>query len=142
MTCSEAFTEWSHRRYWPLAKHYQSIPHDIAVSGDPNVPAKSLCSNWRMKWAWALVSVHLHNLNEPLVYHPGYSLDGGQTFRRTIKAVKTRFYAFQIGPDPVIFSTFGRWGELVFTNCALHGTRLSWSQLHGCLHGPSEITCV
>ena len=143
MTLLKVNDEWAHRRYRPFTKRYrQSVRYGVEVDGDPNAPPKGLWTGWREKWSWALVSVKCRSIQEPLLYYPGYSYDGGYTFRRTIVPVTTPYFAFQIGPKPVMFAVFGKHGEWLDVDCELRGNRLELSTGLGCLHSTREVTFV
>lgn len=143
MQVQSVLYEWVHRRYWPVRQRYaQKISCGVAVDGDPVVPGKQLFNGWRRKWSWALVSVDPSFEMGELRYYPGYSLDGGYTFRQVVWPVRTRYFAFQIGPDPVMFSVFSANGAPLHVECRLRGSHLPWSKLHHCLYSPDQITLV
>lgn len=137
-----AVTEWSHRRYWSIKVWYQNrLNYGVEMEGDPHVPLKGLWTGWRRKWSWAVVRVSLDDQGQTC-YWPGYSLDGGQSFRHVIRPVMTRCFAFQIGPDPVMFSVFGKNTEKIPAHCDLEGIGFTWSAAVKYAGGHQNITFV
>lgn len=132
MTFLKALDEWSRRRYWPLKVWYQhKVPYGVTVDGDPYAPPKGMWTGWRRKWSWALADVSPNDveLAQTGCLYPGYSLDDGQSFRHILRPLRTRRFAFQVGPKPVMFSVFAKNGDLVDVNVTLIDTGLTWSQV-------------
>jgi len=114
------------------------------MGGDPLVPPKGWNTSWRGKWSWAVVHVSPGYDGEMFTkpYHPGYSLDGRHTFRYTVLPVITTCFAFQIGPEPFVYSVFDRDGGQMKVKLTLLGAGLTWSQAVQTAGGASNLTFV
>lgn len=143
MSCAHALNEWSHRRYRPFKTwHQHSVTYGVGVPGDASAVLKGVCTGWRRKWPYALVMVQMTDPAAALCYWPGYSFDDGQTFRCTIRRVRTQYFAFQVGPDPVMFSVFGARGNKIKVSMSHVGTGLTWIQVLRACDDLPQVTFV